>query len=168
MDRASRTAQCSHNTIVLVLVVVLVLENPDRFAIRLTEQISCRTSVSLRSRIPMHRGRARVRLKNENEVRGRDFEGNLVLDRSFLLPLNRSEAPNRTRTRARPRPRILLGRSENIKDREPLSRPCNPDLASSHAPLGRRPCTLRAVCAKQIIGLKIWLWRNQILQQGRC
>jgi hypothetical protein len=35
-----------------VLVVVLVLENPDRFAIRLTEQISCRTSVSLRSRNP--------------------------------------------------------------------------------------------------------------------
>ena len=32
--------------------VVLVLENPDRFAIRLTEQISCRTSVSLRSRNP--------------------------------------------------------------------------------------------------------------------
>ena len=31
-----------------MLVVVLVLENPDRFAIRLTEQISCRTSVSLR------------------------------------------------------------------------------------------------------------------------
>ena len=63
-------------------------------------------------------------------VRGRDFEENLVLDRSFLLPLNRSEAPNRTRTRARPRPRILLGRSENIKDREPLSRPSNPHLAS--------------------------------------
>jgi hypothetical protein len=35
-----------------VLVVVLVLENPDRFAIRLTEQISCRTWVSLRSRNP--------------------------------------------------------------------------------------------------------------------
>ena len=35
-----------------ILVVVLVLENPDRFAIRLTEQISCRTSVSLRSRNP--------------------------------------------------------------------------------------------------------------------
>ena len=35
-----------------MLVVVLVLENPDRFAIRLTEQISCRTSVSLRSRNP--------------------------------------------------------------------------------------------------------------------
>jgi hypothetical protein len=32
-------------------------------------------------------------LKNENEVRERDFEENLVLDRSFLLPLNRSEAP---------------------------------------------------------------------------
>ena len=31
---------------ILVLVVVLVLENPDRFAIRLTEQNSCRTSVS--------------------------------------------------------------------------------------------------------------------------
>ena len=31
---------------------MLVLENPDRFAIRLTEQISCRTSVSLRSRNP--------------------------------------------------------------------------------------------------------------------
>ena len=29
--------------------LVVVLENPDRFAIRLTEQISCRTSVSLRS-----------------------------------------------------------------------------------------------------------------------
>jgi hypothetical protein len=69
-------------------------------------------------------------LKNESEVRERDFEKNLVLDRSFLLPLNRSEAPNRTRTRARPRPRILLGRSENIKDREPLSRPGNPHLAS--------------------------------------
>ena len=65
------------------------------------------------------RARGRLRLKNENEVRGRDFEENLVLDRSFLLPLNRSEAPNRPRTRARPRPRILLGRSENIKDREP-------------------------------------------------
>jgi hypothetical protein len=35
-----------------VLVVVLVLENPDCFAIRLTEQISCGTSVSLRSRNP--------------------------------------------------------------------------------------------------------------------
>jgi hypothetical protein len=35
-----------------VLVVVLVLENPDRFAIRPTEQISCRTSVPLRSRNP--------------------------------------------------------------------------------------------------------------------
>ena len=35
-----------------MLVVVLVLENPDRFAIRLTEQISCRTSGSLRSRNP--------------------------------------------------------------------------------------------------------------------
>jgi hypothetical protein len=33
-----------------VLVVVLVLENPDRFAIKLTEQIGCRTSVSLRRR----------------------------------------------------------------------------------------------------------------------
>ena len=32
-----------------MLVVVLVLENPDRFAIRLTEQISSRKSVSLRS-----------------------------------------------------------------------------------------------------------------------
>jgi hypothetical protein len=32
-------------------------------------------------------------LKNENEVRERDFEENLVLDRPFLLPLNRSEAP---------------------------------------------------------------------------
>ena len=32
-------------------------------------------------------------MKNENEVRGRDFEENLVLDRSFLLPLNRSEVP---------------------------------------------------------------------------
>ena len=35
-----------------MLVVVLVLENPDRFAIRRAEQISCRTSVSLRSRNP--------------------------------------------------------------------------------------------------------------------
>jgi hypothetical protein len=35
---------------VLVVVLVLVLENPDRFAIRLTEQIRCRTSDSLRSR----------------------------------------------------------------------------------------------------------------------
>src|SRR5271157_6376540 len=35
-----------------ILVVVLVLENPDGFAIRLTEQISCRTSVSLQSRNP--------------------------------------------------------------------------------------------------------------------
>jgi len=33
-------------------VLVVVLENPDRFAIRLTEQISCGTSVSLRSRNP--------------------------------------------------------------------------------------------------------------------
>ena len=33
-------------------ILVVVLENPDRFAIRLTEQISCRTSVSLRSRNP--------------------------------------------------------------------------------------------------------------------
>ena len=32
--------------------LVVVLENPDRFAIRLTEQINCRTSVSLRSRNP--------------------------------------------------------------------------------------------------------------------
>ena len=31
---------------------MLVVENPDRFAIGLTEQISCRTSVSLRSRNP--------------------------------------------------------------------------------------------------------------------
>ena len=36
----------------MLVVVVLVLVNPDRFAIRLTEQISCRTSVSLRSRNP--------------------------------------------------------------------------------------------------------------------
>ena len=35
-----------------MLVVVLVLENPDRFAIRLTEQISCRTSVFFRLRNP--------------------------------------------------------------------------------------------------------------------
>jgi hypothetical protein len=33
-------------------VLVVALENPDRFAIRLTEQISCRTSVSLRSPNP--------------------------------------------------------------------------------------------------------------------
>jgi hypothetical protein len=33
-------------------VLVLVLENPDRFAIRLTEQNSCKTSVSLRSPHP--------------------------------------------------------------------------------------------------------------------
>ena len=32
--------------------LVVVLENPDRFAIRPTEQISCRTSVPLRSRNP--------------------------------------------------------------------------------------------------------------------
>ena len=32
--------------------LVVVLENPDRFAIRLTEQTSCRASVSLRSRNP--------------------------------------------------------------------------------------------------------------------
>ena len=37
---------------ILVLVLVVVLENPDRFAIRLTEQNSRRTSVSLRSRNP--------------------------------------------------------------------------------------------------------------------
>ena len=36
----------------MLVVVVLVLENPDRFAIRLTEQNSCRTSVYLRSRNP--------------------------------------------------------------------------------------------------------------------
>ena len=35
-----------------MLVVVLVLENPDRFEIRLIEQISCRKSASLRSRNP--------------------------------------------------------------------------------------------------------------------
>ena len=35
-----------------MLVVVLVLENPDRFAIRLTEQTSCGISVSLRSLNP--------------------------------------------------------------------------------------------------------------------
>jgi hypothetical protein len=46
-----------------VLVVVLVLENPDRFAIRLTEQISCRTPVSCGRGIPMHRGRARRRFQ---------------------------------------------------------------------------------------------------------
>jgi hypothetical protein len=33
-------------------VLVVVLENPDRFAIRLTAQISCRTSVFFRSRNP--------------------------------------------------------------------------------------------------------------------
>src|SRR5208283_5225104 len=43
---STRERECSG------LVVVLVLENPDRFAIRLTEQISCSTSVSLRSRHP--------------------------------------------------------------------------------------------------------------------
>ena len=31
---------------------MLVLENPDRFAIRLIERISCRTSVSFRLRNP--------------------------------------------------------------------------------------------------------------------
>src|SRR5271157_4303272 len=54
--------------VVLVLVVVLVLKNPDRFAIRLTEQISCRTSVSLRSRNPMHRGRARRRGRGRFQI----------------------------------------------------------------------------------------------------
>ena len=39
------------------------------------------------------RARVRLRLKSEKEVRGREFEENLVLDRSFLLPLNRSEVP---------------------------------------------------------------------------
>jgi hypothetical protein len=44
------------------VLVVVVLENPDRFAIRLTEQIGRRTSVSLHPHgIPMHRGRARRR-----------------------------------------------------------------------------------------------------------
>jgi len=33
-------------------VLIVVLENPDRFAIRLTEQMSCRTSVLLRLRNP--------------------------------------------------------------------------------------------------------------------
>jgi len=42
-----------------------------------------------------------------------------MLDRSFLFLSIVPRFPNRTRTRARPRPRILLGRSENIKDREP-------------------------------------------------
>src|SRR5271166_4073980 len=41
---------------------------------------------------------------------------------SFLTIVLRS--PNRTRTRARPR--ILFGRSENIKDRAPLSHPASP------------------------------------------
>ena len=44
-----------------------------------------------------------------------------MLDRSFLLlPLNRSEVPQSySYSSFAPRPRILLGRSENIKDREP-------------------------------------------------
>ena len=51
-----------------MLVVVLVLENPDRFAIRLTEQINCRTSVSFRSlnhnapRRARRRGRGRFQI----------------------------------------------------------------------------------------------------------
>ena len=53
-----------------MLVVVLVLENPDRFAIRLTEQMSCRTSVSCG--IPMQRGRGRFQISefalNESSV----------------------------------------------------------------------------------------------------
>jgi hypothetical protein len=51
-----------------VLVVVLVLENPDRFAIRLTEQISGKTPVSWRSRNPMHRGRARRRGRGRLQI----------------------------------------------------------------------------------------------------
>ena len=61
-----------------MLVVVLVLENPDCFAIRLTEQISCRTSVSFRSRNPIHRGRARRR------GRGRFQTSDFGFDRSTL------------------------------------------------------------------------------------
>jgi hypothetical protein len=66
-----------------VLVVVLVLENPDRFAIRLTEQISCRTSRSLRSRNPMHRGRARRRGRFQISEFGLNYPE--VTDNNLLL-----------------------------------------------------------------------------------
>ena len=50
-----------------MLVVVLVLENPDRFAIRLREQISWRMSLCGRG-IPMHRGRARRRGRGRFQI----------------------------------------------------------------------------------------------------
>src|SRR5271165_503292 len=52
----------------VVFVLVVVLENPDRFAIRLTKQISCRTSVSCGHGIPMHRGRARRRARGRFQI----------------------------------------------------------------------------------------------------
>jgi len=44
------------------------------------------------------------------EVRGRDFEENFVLDRSFLLPLNRSEVPQSSSSSSSSSSSILLAR----------------------------------------------------------
>jgi hypothetical protein len=54
------------------VLVFVVLENHDRFAIRLTEQISCRTSVSLRSRNP-NAPRTRTTTKDEDDSKFRNL-----------------------------------------------------------------------------------------------
>jgi hypothetical protein len=53
-----------------VLVVVLVLENPDRFAIRLTEQIS---SIGLFAVKPNARGRGRGRRRGRGTIPTSEF-----------------------------------------------------------------------------------------------
>jgi hypothetical protein len=73
-------------------VLVVVLENPDRFAIRLTEQISCRTLVSLRS-TESQCTEDEHDDEDEDDSKFRDL-GLIVLSR-LTGRLARSSAPNK-------------------------------------------------------------------------
>ena len=67
------------------------------------------------------RVRGRLRLKNENDSWIDEEETSRKWGARWLVSRSSQSFPNRTRprTRARPRIRIHLGRSENIKGREP-------------------------------------------------
>src|SRR6202030_3931265 len=67
------------------------------------------------------RVRGRLRLKNENDSWIDEEETSRKWGARRLVSRSSQSFPNRTRprTRARPRVRIHLGRSENIKEREP-------------------------------------------------
>ena len=73
------------------------------------------------------RVRGRLRLKNENDSWIDEEETSRKWGARWLVARSSQSFPNRTRprTRARPRIRIHLGRSENIKEREPSQKGVN-------------------------------------------